>query len=202
MSAGKYLIDAKDALIVVDLQRDFLPGGALAVPAGDAVVEPLNRCVESFQRAGRPVFFSRDWHPVRHCSFREQGGPWPVHCVVGSAGAQFAPGLRIPKDASIVSKATAPDRDAYSAFQDTDLAERLRAAGVTRVLVGGLATDYCVRATVLDARASGFEAVVLTDAVRAVDVKAGDGGRALDEMRARGASLFASTDLASSADGR
>jgi len=178
-----------DALIVVDVQRDFLPGGALAVPAGDEVVEPLNRTIDAFERAGLPVFYSRDWHPSDHCSFKAQGGPWPPHCVAGSAGAEFAPALRVPADAKVISKATTPERDAYSAFQGTTLIGQLQAAGVHRVFVGGLATDYCVKATVLDAKKHGLEVEVLADAVRAVEVKPGDSGRALQEMQKSGANL-------------
>jgi len=195
-------IGNEDALIVVDVQRDFLPGGALAVPSGDAVIAPLNSCVESFSGAARPVFYSRDWHPQNHCSFREQGGPWPPHCIAGSPGAEFAAGLRIADGAVILSKATRADRDAYSAFQGTDLAVQLRNAGVRRVFVCGLATDYCVRATVLEARENGFEVTVVTDAVRAVDLHPGDGDRAFDEMRARGASLARSTELARDGESR
>lgn len=178
-----------DALIVVDVQRDFLPGGALGVPAGDAVVEPLNRAIRAFEQAGLPVFYSRDWHPPDHCSFVERGGPWPPHCVAGTAGAGFAPRLRLPIDAAVVSKATDRDRDAYSAFQGTSLTKQLKAAGIRRVFVGGLATDYCVKATVLDARAKGFGVEVLGDAVRAVEVQPGDGSRALQEMKKSGANL-------------
>lgn len=178
-----------DALIVVDVQRDFLPGGALGVPAGDAVVPVLNRAIAGFERAGLPVFYSRDWHPPDHCSFRAQGGPWPPHCIAGSEGAAFAPGLRKPEDAPVISKATTQGQDAYSAFQGTMLAQQLAAAGARRVFVGGLATDYCVKATVLDARANGFEVEVLCDAVRAVEVQPGDGERALREMLKSGAKL-------------
>jgi nicotinamidase/pyrazinamidase len=182
-------IAAGDALIVVDVQRDFLPGGALGVPAGDEVVEPLNGAIRAFERAGLPVYYSRDWHPPDHCSFEAQGGPWPPHCVAGTAGAGFAPALRLPIDAAVISKATARDRDAYSAFQGTTLAKQLETAGVRRVFVGGLATDYCVKATVLDARTLGFDVAVLSDAVRAVDVQPGDGQRALQEMQQSGATI-------------
>lgn len=178
-----------DALIVVDVQRDFLPGGALGVPAGDEVVPALNRAVRAFERAGLPIYYSRDWHTPDHCSFKAQGGSWPPHCIAGSKGAAFAAALRVPKDAAVISKATTPARDAYSAFQDTTLAQRLEADGVSRVFVGGLATDYCVKATVLDARANGFEVEVLGDAVRAVEVQPGDGERALQEMLKSGAHL-------------
>lgn len=189
MKCGAMDINSGDALIVVDVQRDFLPGGALGVPAGDEVVEPLNRAIWAFELAGRPVFYSRDWHPPDHRSFRAQGGPWPPHCVAETAGAEFAPELRMPIKANVISKATTAARDAYSAFQDTNLASRLRAAGVRRVFVGGLATDYCVKATVLDARQNDFEVELLADAVRAVEVQPGDGERAMQEMQKAGARL-------------
>ncbi len=182
-------VGSGDALIVVDVQRDFLPGGALGVPAGDKVIAPLNRAVGVFERAGLPIFYSRDWHPANHMSFKAQGGPWPRHCVAGTEGAAFAPTLRVPANAALISKATTAERDAYSAFQDTTLASQLRAAGVRRVFVGGLATDYCVKATVLDAKREGFDVKVLRDAVRAVEVQPGDGERALQEMLQSGAQL-------------
>ena len=178
-----------DALIVVDVQQDFLPGGALGVPAGDEVIAPLNRAINMFERAGLPIFYSRDWHPANHISFKAQGGPWPRHCVAGTDGAAFAPTLRVPTTASIVSKATMAERDAYSAFQDTTLASQLRAAAVRRVFIGGLATDYCVKATVLDAKREGLDVKVLRDAIRAVEVQPGDGERALQEMQQSGAHL-------------
>jgi nicotinamidase/pyrazinamidase len=178
-----------DALVVVDVQRDFLPGGARGVPGGDEVIAPLNRAVSLFERAALPIFYSRDWHPANHMSFKARGGPWPRHCVAGTEGAAFAPTLRVPPGAVIVSKATSPDRDVESAFQDTTLAPQLRAAGVRRLYVGGLATDYCVRATVLAARREGFDVRVIADAIRAVDVQPGDGQRALQEMQLSGAQL-------------
>jgi len=180
---------ARDALLVVDVQEDFLPGGALGVARGDEVVAPLNAALRAFERAGRPIYASRDWHPANHCSFKARGGPWPPHCVAGTPGAGFAAGLALPASAVVVSKATTPEADAYSAFGGTDLAVWLHQAGVRRVVVGGLATDYCVVNTVLDARAAGFEVVVLADAIRAVDVQPGDGARALDAMRKAGARL-------------
>lgn len=178
---------ASTALLVTDVQRDFLPGGSLAVPHGEDVVPVLNRYIAAARRHGVPVFACRDWHPQRHCSFRDQGGPWPAHCVAGSPGAEFAPGLALPGDVVLISKATAESPDAYSAFSGTDFAERLRRIGVKRLLVGGLTTDYCVLNTVRDALAEGFEVRLLTDAIRAVNVKAGDGERAEREMREAGA---------------
>ena len=178
-----------DALLVVDVQRDFLPGGTFSVPAGDEVIQPINRVVSLFERAGLPIFYSRDWHPPNHVSFKVRGGPWPRHCVASTEGAAFALTLRVPASASIISKATTADRDALSAFLDTTLASQLRASGVRRLYVGGLSTDYSVRATVLDAKREGFDVKVMTDAVRAVDVQPGDGQRALQEMQQSGAQL-------------
>ncbi len=179
-----------DALIVVDVQRDFLPGGSLAVPDGDAVVPVLNEYLRRFSSAGLLTIATRDWHPADHCSFVAQGGTWPAHCVQDSPGAQFADALRLPDDGLLISKATTSKADAYSGFDGTDLASRLRNAKVKRVFVGGLATDYCVLATVRDAILAGFEVFVLRDAVRAVNVEPGDGKKALDEMGALGASLI------------
>ena len=176
-----------DALLIVDVQRDFLPGGNLAVPDGDAVIPVLNGYIERARQAGLPVYASRDWHPANHCSFKARGGLWSPHCVRDTAGAAFAPELALPADAIIVSKATREDADAYSAFGGTALAAQLRERGVKRLLVGGLATDYCVLNTVRDALKEGFEVILLADAIRAVDVNAGDGERAERAMREAGA---------------
>lgn len=172
------------ALIAVDVQHDFLPGGALAVPGGDAVVEPL---VQAARGAGL-VVRTRDAHTPDHCSFTAQGGTWPVHCVAGTRGAELHPAIAA-LEGPVVDKGTAQDADAYSGFDGTQLAELLRAAGVTHVLVGGLATDYCVKATALDALAAGFQTTVLADAIAAVDVDAGDGRRALEELAAAGVQI-------------
>ncbi|MGB5101916.1 MAG: nicotinamidase [Steroidobacteraceae bacterium] len=190
-----------DALLVVDVQNDFLPGGALGVLHGDEVVAPLNRMIARWRALGLPLVFTRDWHPANHCSFHAQGGPWPPHCVAGTPGARFASSLTVPADAIITSKGTDPQREAYSAFQGTGLADLLRSRGVRRVIIGGLATDYCIRATGIDARAAGFGYAVLTDAVRAVDVNPGDGERALAELAANGA-LVTTTEAVLAAPGR
>ncbi|MEX0959367.1 MAG: nicotinamidase [Burkholderiales bacterium] len=176
-----------DALIVVDVQNDFLPGGALGVPDGDAVVPVLNRYIEHFEEQGLPVIATRDWHPENHVSFKARGGPWPPHCIAQTRGAQFGPGLKLPADARVVSKATTADEEAYSGFQGTQLAQDLREQNVKRVFVGGLATDYCVLNTVKDARKHGFDVVLLRDAIRPVEVKPGDGERAVTEMTDLGA---------------
>ncbi|MBI2898212.1 MAG: nicotinamidase [Deltaproteobacteria bacterium] len=178
-----------DALLIVDVQNDFLPGGALAVPGGDEVIGAINRAIRLFEASGLPVFATRDWHPADHCSFREQGGPWPPHCVQNSRGAELAARLELPRSAVLVSKATSPERDAYSGFDGTNLEERLRAAGARRLYVGGLATDYCVLATVRHAIERGFRVHLLVDAVRAVDARPGDGERAIEQMDRLGAVL-------------
>lgn len=176
-----------DALLVVDVQNDFLPGGALGVPDGDAVVPILNRYIKAFIDRDLPVFFTRDWHPEKHCSFQKQGGPWPPHCVANTPGSEFSSDLEMPAAASIISKAQSVESDAYSGFEQTDLARELRERGVERVYVGGLATDYCVLNTVKDALSNGFEVFLLSDAIRAVNVKPSDGERAVEEMLDLGA---------------
>lgn len=176
-----------DALIIVDVQIDFLPGGKLAVPEGDAVVLVLNDYIKIFQNVSLPVFASRDWHPPDHCSFKQQGGSWPPHCIAGTSGADFAAKLELPNDARIISKATSQDRDAYSGFEGTDLDRQLRALGVQRLFVGGLATDVCVLNTVKDGVAHGYSVMLLADAIRAVNIKPDDGSKALAEMKNLGA---------------
>jgi nicotinamidase/pyrazinamidase len=171
-----------NALIIVDVQNDFCPGGALAVPDGDAVVPVINGLMDRTPF----VVATQDWHPVDHCSFVANGGIWPPHCVAGTSGAELHSGLRHDRISLRIQKATAPDPDAYSGFQGTDLAEQLRARGIDEVMVVGLATDYCVKATALDALATGFRVTVHADACRAVNVNPGDGERALDEMRKAG----------------
>ena len=180
---------AGDALIVVDVQNDFLPGGALGVPSGDGIVDPVNRYVALFHDRDLPVVATSDWHPPDHCSFAAQGGPWPVHCVAGSEGAALSSALRLPGQTIEIRKASTVDKDAYSGFDGTDLAEQLRALGVRRVFVAGLATDYCVLHTVLDALRERLAVVVLEDAIRAVDVEPEDGERAIARMRSEGAAL-------------
>lgn len=176
-----------DALILVDIQNDFLPGGALAVTEGDQIVPVINRYIAAFKLKGLPVFATRDWHPPDHCSFRTRGGPWPPHCVAGSPGARFASGLLLPENTVIVSKATRPDQDAYSGFENTSLHQQLLDLHAKRLFVGGLATDYCVLNTVKDALELGYQVCLLTDAIRAVNVKPDDGSLAIKDMLRKGA---------------
>ena len=183
---------ANRALIIVDLQNDFCPGGALAVPEGDQIVPIVNRLIKRFIEAGLPVYATRDWHPADHVSFKDQGGPWPPHCVQSTLGAEFHPGLRLPAEAVIVSKANNKAKDAYSGFDETELAEQLKASGVDEIIVCGLATDYCVQATALDGVHTGLKVTVVEDAIRGVEVEPGDSQRALGEMKAAGIRLTAS----------
>ena len=181
--------EGRRALIVVDVQNDFCPGGALGVAGGDEVVEPLNRLAGQFLARGDLVFKSRDWHPPVTPHFKAYGGTWPVHCVRGTRGAEFHPALTDDPRVRVVSKGEG-DEDNYSAFDGTDLAEELRREGVSEVWVGGLATDYCVKQTVLDAIREGFRAVAVEGAMRAVNLKPGDSERAVAEMRAAGAEII------------
>jgi nicotinamidase/pyrazinamidase len=187
-------VERDSALLIVDVQNDFCPGGALGVPDGSRVVEPLNRAAERFAEAGLPVFASRDWHPAVTRHFSRYGGSWPSHCVQGTPGADFHPGLRLPAGTMIISKGTAPDLDSYSAFEGTledgaTLASRLATLGVRHLCIGGLATDYCVRSSALDAVRAGLRVTVLTDGVAGVDQKPGDSDLALEEMVRAGVQL-------------
>lgn len=180
--------EKKRALIVVDVQNDFCPGGALAVPHGDEVIAPLNKLIKDFLERGEPVFKSRDWHPPTTKHFAAYGGTWPMHCVQETRGAEFHPSLLDDIHIRVVSKGLG-DEDCYSAFDETDLALQLQRLGVEEVWVGGLATDYCVKNTVLDALKQGFSVKAINDAMRAVDLQPGDGDRAIEEMRNAGAAM-------------
>ncbi len=177
-----------DALIIIDIQRDFCPGGALPVPEGNKIVPIVNKYMENFLEAHAKIFATRDWHPPNHISFKPQGGPWPPHCVQGTLGAEFHPDFKFPS-AEVISKAMNPDIESYSAFDDTDLEKKLRNSSVKRVFVGGLATDYCVKRTVLDALQLGFETTLLIDATRGIDVNKGDVEKAIEEMKNKGARI-------------
>ncbi len=183
------MADSKRALIVVDVQNDFCPGGALAVAKGDEVVAPLNKRIEEFLERGEPVFKSRDWHPQKTKHFADYGGAWPVHCLQNTKGAKFHPDLLDDIHIRVISKGLG-DTDCYSAFDETDLDLQLRRLGVNEAWVGGLATDYCVKSTVLDALRKGYKVKALKDAMRAVDIRLGDGARAIEEMRVAGAEIL------------
>lgn len=178
----------KQALIVVDVQNDFCPGGKLAVAHGDEVVAPLNELIEKFLQRGDPVYKSRDWHPPETKHFEKYGGTWPPHCVQNTKGAEFHPQLKDDPRIHVISKGLG-DTDCYSAFDETDLAAQLRDEGVEELLVGGLATDYCVKATVLAGLKQGFKVKALENAMRAVNLEPDDGERAIEEMRAAGAEI-------------
>ncbi len=191
---------SQDALMVVDVQNDFCPGGSLAVPEGDQVVPVLNKVIARFVESGAPIFASRDWHPAETKHFQAWGGPWPPHCIQGTKGAEFHPALRLPAETTIISKGMDPEKDSYSAFHGidptgADLATALRRRGVKRLFVGGLATDYCVKFTALDARREGFAVVLLEDASRGVEVNPGDTAKAIEEMKAAGVTILSSENL-------
>lgn len=185
----------KQAFIIVDVQRDFCKGGALAVSEGDSVIEPINKIVRFFEEKSAPVFLTRDWHPARHSSFSEQGGLWPSHCVANTEGADWHEQLVVPQHAITISKGTSTHVDAYSGFSGTDLEERLRSLKVESVIVAGLATDYCVKNTVLDAIKAGFDTVLVLDAVKAVNVAPGDDSKAIEDMRNAGARTVISDNI-------
>lgn len=190
----------KKALVVVDMQNDFCPSGALGVPEGDRVVPVLNKYIELFRKAGLPVYFTRDWHPPVTVHFKAYGGAWPPHCIEGTKGAEFHPDLKVPQGAVIMSKGDDPNEDSYSAFSGHDekgrgLAEVLRDDGISHFYIGGLATDYCVKETSLDAFKEGFEVTVLIDAVKGVDLIPGDSERALEEIKSKGAKVATLGDI-------
>lgn len=199
-----------DALVIVDLQNDFCPGGTLPVTGGHEIVPVVNKLIEKFEKVKVDlvpwVFTTKDWHPANHSSFKEFGGPWPSHCVQGTWGGEFHPDLRVEETIGPFKKGFRQEKDSYSGFEgvgdpleielrDTSLAAILRNCEVRRIFVVGLATDYCVKATVLDARKLGFQAYVITDAMAAVNVNSGDGEKALQEMAAAGAILCTSVGI-------
>jgi nicotinamidase/pyrazinamidase len=187
VAKGAASMQAGDAILVVEMQNDFCPGGALPVREGDRAVPVLNRWLRAARERGIPVYASRDWHPRGHVSFVEAGGEWPAHCVQDTEGARFHADLELPDDVVLVTKGVRFDRDQYSAFNETGLEKRLRGDGVRRLFVGGLALDVCVRATVLDAVRAGLEVRLLVDATRPLSE---EGGRkALEEMESAGAIL-------------
>jgi nicotinamidase/pyrazinamidase len=182
-----YTLSNTDALLITDIQNDFLYGGALPVPQGEQVIPILNEYARRFSQHGAHVLASRDWHPINHMSFKAQGGPWPPHCVQETDGAKFHPDLKLPAGTRVISKATLPQKEAYSAFDGTELVSELQTLGVKRFFIGGLATDYCVVNTVLDSLKLGFETVVLMDAIRGINVNSGDSDKAVNAMIKAGA---------------
>lgn len=190
----------RHGFLIVDVQNDFCAGGALAVPDGDAVVPVITRLARVVSAQGGLIAASRDWHPRDSRHFVTNGGQWPVHCVAGTTGAQFHPGLDLPDETLVVTKGDAPDADGYSAFdghagRNGSLAEILRSRGIQCLLVAGLATDYCVRHSVLDARREGFEVVLVEDAIRGVNLGPQDSARAIADMVASGARVTTSAAL-------
>jgi nicotinamidase/pyrazinamidase len=180
-------VNRTDALIVADVQNDFCTGGALPVPECDQVIPILNDYIKIFEKSNAKIFATRDWHPQNHISFKAQGGPWPPHCIQDTEGARFHPDLKLPTKTTIISKAKDPHKEAYSGFEDTELEDKLKKQNVTRVFVGGLATDYCVKNTVLDARKLGLDTVLLIDATRGINVEPDDVTKAISKMMKNGA---------------
>ena len=189
-----------DALLVIDVQHDLMPGGAFGIQGGDLIIPPLNRVITAFLRQGLPVLYSRDWHPADHCSFQAQGGPWPSHCVQHTPGGAFDTRLHLAPKPLIFSKGQHQAEEQYSAFLAEDegghpLSATLRRQGLRRLFVGGLATDYCVCNTTLDLRRAGYGVIVLTDACRAVNLDPDDERQALRRMGGSGATLVTTTVL-------
>ncbi len=183
----KVELDIGDALLVIDIQNDFLPGGSLAVPEGDQVIPVLNDYIDQFIKRQLPVFATRDWHPSNHCSFIQQGGPWPEHCIAGSKGAEFSADLHLSTSTHIISTGIDVEQEGYSGFENPALKLQLDNAGANRLFIGGLATDYCVLNTVREALNYHYEVLLLTDAIRAVNVQQQDGENAINEMIQQGA---------------
>jgi nicotinamidase/pyrazinamidase len=190
-----YKIKDSDALLVTDIQIDFLPGGALPIANGDEIIPVINTYIRRFNDAGARVLASRDWHPANHSSFKALGGPWPPHCIQDTEGAKFSSNLKLPDNTLVISKATDPKREAYSAFDGTNLANELKKLEVTRLFISGLATDYCVLNTVLDARKLGYETIVLLDATLGINVQPGDVDSAIKTMLENGAQQSTTADF-------
>jgi len=190
----------KKALLIVDLQNDFCPGGALAVPEGDKIVPKINKYINIFSQKKLPIFASRDWHLKKTIHFKDFGGVWPVHCVQNTKGAQFHPKLKLPKGTIILSKGMDPEKDSYSAFQAEDkngmvLLNLLKILGVNEIYVGGLATDYCIKFSVIDALKQGFKVKLLGDAIKGVNLKPQDSENAIKEMVKKGAKKISLKDM-------
>jgi nicotinamidase/pyrazinamidase len=195
-----FMLNSADALLVTDVQNDFLPGGALPVAGGDEIIPVLNEYMRLFRVAKASVLASRDWHPKKHMSFTAQGGPWPPHCVQKTKGARFSTRLKLPKGITVISKATDPEHESYSVFDRTNFEETLQKLGVNRLFIGGLATDYCIVNTVLDARKLRYPTVVLMDAVRGINVKPHDVENAVAAMLKAGAQQTTTADFPDDAE--
>ena len=191
-----YKLDRTDALIVVDIQNCFCPGGELPVKEGDKIIPIINRYIHKFQKAGAKIYATRDWHPPDHKSFKEYGGIWPPHCLKGSKGAEFRSDLKLPEETTVISTGDEASVEGYSGFDHTNLERKLKEDGVDRVFIGGLATDYCVKYTVLDALEKSFEVVLLIDAIKGVNRKPGDAERAVGEMVEKGAKKATLSEIA------
>lgn len=190
----------KKALLIVDVQNDFCPGGALAVPEGDKIIPTLNKYIKIFSQKKLPIFASRDWHSIKTKHFKDFGGVWPVHCIYNSQGAAFHPKLKLPKETIILSKGMDPEKDSYSAFQAEDkngmvLLNLLKILGVNEIYVGGLATDYCVKFSVIDALKQGFKVKLLGDAIKGVNLKPQDSENAIKKMVEKGAKKIILKDM-------
>ena len=188
------ILTPSDALIIGDVQVDFLPGGALPIQDREQIIPILNDYINMFRKGNR-IYAIRDWHPANHASFKEQGGPWPPHCIQESEGARFHPDLNLPIDAEIVSKGTNPTKENYSGFDGTDLSSRLRTSGISRIFVGGVATDYCVKHTVLDALAQSLKVILLVDATKGINLQPKDSELAVERMIYSGAKIATLQDF-------
>ena len=182
-----------NALILVDLQKDFLPGGALGVKEGDLIVDRVNNLIKKCKYLFKAIVATRDWHPKDHCSFKETGGPWPAHCIQGSSGAEFASKLILPDDVIVISKGTSREKDAYSGFEGTDLLKKLTELKIKRLYVAGIATDYCVKHTVLDGLQNDFEVFVIEDCIKGVTPATAT--EAINDMKRHGAIFITSKDI-------
>ncbi len=191
---------SEQALLIVDVQNDFCSGGALAVPLGDEIVPVLNKYIDFFYQKKSLILTSRDWHPIKTKHFKTQGGPWPVHCVQNTPGAGFHPRLMLPQGTIMISKGMDPEKESYSAFQGVTEDRRslkllLVQRNIQELFVGGLATDYCVKASVLDALHLGFTVILLVDAIKGVDINQGDSQRAIEDMQSQGAKRMTFQEL-------
>ncbi|MEM1693387.1 MAG: nicotinamidase [Ignisphaera sp.] len=184
-----------DALTIVDMQNDFMPGGALPVPNALTIIPAINRYIEMFKRAKAVIVATRDWHPPNHISFNTRGGPWPPHCIQNTWGAQFHPDIGLPRDSIVISKAFREDREAYSGFKETELDEILKSRGVKRLFIAGVATEYCVKATAEDGVRLGYQVFLLSDAIKGIDRPEGSEAKAIEELLDKGVVVISIEDI-------